>query len=169
MYSHSHSQISTEKTNKCIASIINFITQTRQIALAQFPDPNFVLDTNDVFEASKFYRQMKAYDNFCYRKYLNSNSFTLDTQDIEFGEYYGRTGFTMFGRITINDKKQNLEDCSLHSMPEIVNINRVISGVRKKFYIQESISKPKFMRDLSELYYYGPKRNISTSETRYYF
>ena len=167
MSSHSHSQISTEKTNKCIFSIVSFIIQTRQIALSQFPDPNFVLDTNDVFEASNFYRQMKGYANFCHRKYLDSNSFTLDTQDIEFGEYYGQNGFTMFGRITINDKKQNLEDCPLHSMPEIIDVHSVLTGVKEKVHIQESTPKSKIMRDLSVLY--GPRRYINTSETRYYF
>ena len=130
------SQYSNEKSNKCIASIIGFITESKKLALSQFPDPNFVLDTNDVFEASNFYRQMKDYDKSRKTKYRNT--LNLDRQDVD-TYYYGESGSSMYGRLTIDDKFQYLYDCPLHSKSDVISPYDVIKGVRKKFKLQEKV------------------------------
>jgi hypothetical protein len=114
-------QFSNEKSNRCIATIIGFISESKKLALSQFPDHNFVLDTNDVFEASNFYRQMKAYDK-------NRKTLNLDRQDVD-TYYYGESGSSMYGRLTLDDNFQYLYDCPLHTLPDIISPYDVIKGV----------------------------------------
>jgi hypothetical protein len=108
---------------------------------------------------------MKTKDISKNNQYKN-NYFTLNRDEISYDYCHGRTIHSMYGYIVIDGKRENLTECPLHSLDEIIDISKAIDLVQQKYKLKEE-RKCESYKDGQKLY--GPKRYVYSCDTRYYF
>ena len=98
--------------------------------------------------------------------HYRDNYFTLNRDEISYDYCHGRTIHSMYGYIVVDGKREQLTECPLHSLEEIIDVSKVIKKVEQKHKLKED-RKCESYKDGQKLY--GPKRYVYSCDTRYYF
>ena len=126
------------------------IKSDKQTSLCAQQIQNFIMKTKNISKNNGY----------------KDNYFTLNRDEISYDYCHGKTIHSMYGYIVIDGKREQLTECPLHSLDEIIDRNKVVNNVEKKHKLKEDY-KCEFYKDGRNLY--EPRRYVYVCDTRYYF